>query len=148
MKLNRRQLRRLIERKIISFKLLTIGRIYDALNTELFSNEINKRNSSIKREKIQIKVANLTKPKIKPRSLFILPKYIFFKKLVKYFAKNEVKKIIIIKLIINIIHFGGKLFSLKKNKRKLSELFDIVKDPINPKKIDSIEDTSIINPLL
>ena len=47
-----------------------------------------------------------------------------------------------------MIHFGGKLFSLKKIKEKLSELFDIVYDPINPKKIDSIEDTSIINPLL
>ena len=128
--------------------MLTIGRISDSLNTELFSNEINKRNSSSKKEKIHINVANFKKPKIKPKSLFILPKYIFFKKLVKYFAKNDVKKIIITKLIINIIHFGGKLFSLKKNKRKLLELFEIVKDPINPKMIDSIEDTSIINPLL
>ncbi len=109
---------------------------------------MNKRNSSSKKEKIQIKVANFKKPKIKPRSLFILPKYIFFKNFVKYFAKNDVKKIIIIKLIINIIHFGGKLFSLKKNKRKLFELFEIVKDPINPRKIDNIEDTSITNPLL
>ena len=45
----------------MSFKLLTIGKIYDSVNTELFSNEKNKRNSSSKNEKIHIKVANFTK---------------------------------------------------------------------------------------